>query len=154
MKLLTLYLALFFSAIASAETTKQSIPMQIENNHNFYVHSSIEGAGFTSLLVDTGSGYSTITEKTLRELQKTGNAVYLKKLQGVLADGSVQKVSVYRISGINIGQNCHIKDIEVAVFPSASREILGLNTLSKVAPFTFSMNPPYLSLSNCNKVSS
>ncbi len=142
---------MFFSTITCAETT-QSIPMQIRNNHNFYVDSSIEGAGLTSLLVDTGSGYSTITEKTLRSLQKTGKAVYLKKLKGVLADGSVQKVSVYRISGINIGQNCHIRDIEVAVFPSASREILGLNTLSKVAPFTFSMDPPFLSLSNCTKV--
>lgn len=151
MKLITLCLALFFSTITCAETT-QSIPMQIRNNHNFYVNSSIEGAGSTSLLVDTGSGYSTITEKTLRELQKTGKAVYLKKLKGVLADGSVQKVSVYRISGINIGQNCHIRDIEVAVFPSASREILGLNTLSKVAPFTFSMDPPSLSLSNCTEV--
>lgn len=147
-----LYLALFFSAIVTAETAIQSIPMQTKNNHTFYVHSSIEGAGLTSLLVDTGSGYSTITEKTLRELQKTGNAVYLKKLQGVLADGSVRKVSVYRISGINIGQSCHVPDIEVAVFPSGSRQILGLNTLSKVAPFTFSMDPPSLSLSNCNKV--
>lgn len=152
MKLLTLCLASFFSVLATAETVKQSIPMQIENNHTFYVHSSIEGAGLTSLLVDTGSGYSTITEKTLRELQKTGNAVYLKKLQGIMADGSVRKVSVYRISSINIGRTCHVSDIEVAVFPSGSRQILGLNTLSKVAPFTFSIDPPSLSLSNCNKV--
>jgi hypothetical protein len=152
MKQLTFCLALFFSTIICAETTTQSIPMQIRNNHNFYIQSSIDGAGMTSLLVDTGSGYSTITKKTLRELQKTGNAVYLKKLKGVLADGSIQKVSVYKISGINIGQNCHIRDIEVAVFPSGSREILGLNTLSKVAPFTFSMDPPSLSLSNCTEV--
>lgn len=149
MNRLVLCLALFFSAIATAETARQSIPMQIENNHTFYVHSSIEGVGFTSLLVDTGSGYSTITEKTLQELQKNGNAVYLKELEGVMADGSVRMVSVYRIPGINIGQNCHIRDIEVAVFPSGSREILGLSTLRKVAPFTFSIDPPYLSLSNC-----
>ena len=151
MKLISIVLYLFFSAVAAAETTKQIIPMQIENQNTFYVNSSIEGAGLTSLLVDTGAGYSTITEKTLRELQKTGNAVYLKKLQGVLADGSIRKVSVYRISAINIGQNCQIRDIEVAVFPSGTREILGLSTLSKVAPFTFSIDPPSLSLSNCNE---
>jgi predicted aspartyl protease len=151
MKLIILIVSLFFSVVATAETTKQIIPMQIENQHTFYVHSSIEGAGLTSLLVDTGAGYSTITEKTLRELQKTGNAVYLKKLQGVLADGSIRKVSVYRISAINIGHNCQIRDIEVAVFPSGTREILGLSTLSKVAPFTFSIDPPSLSLSNCNE---
>jgi len=151
MKPITLTLFLFFSVVATAETTKQSIPMQAVNTHTFYINSSIEGVGSTSMLVDTGSGYSTITEKTLRELQKQGDAVYLKKLKGIMADGSVQKVSVYRISGINIGKTCHIRDIEVAVFPSSTREILGLNTLSKVAPFTFSIDPPSLFVSNCNK---
>jgi predicted aspartyl protease len=151
MKRITLILFLFFSIVAAAETTTQSIPMQVVNNHNFYINSSIEGVGPTSMLVDTGSGYSTITEKTLRELQKKGNAIYLKKLNGVMANGSIQKVSVYRIAGISIGPNCHIRDIEVAVFPSSTREILGLNTLSKVAPFTFSIDPPHLSLSNCNE---
>jgi len=152
MKPLTLYLCLFFTANALAELNVQSIPMQIENNHTFYVQSSLKGIGYSSFLVDTGAGYSTITEKTLRELQKTGSALYLKKLQGVMADGSIRKVSVYRISGINIGENCWIDDVEVAVFPSGTREILGLSALSKVAPFTFSIDPPSLSLSNCNRV--
>ncbi len=141
-----------YSIAALADSELQSIPMQIENNHNFYVTSTIEGAGFTSLLVDTGSGYSTITESTLRELQKSGNATYLRKLKGVMADGSVRKVSIYRISAINIGERCQIRDIEVAVFPTGTRQILGLNTLRKVAPFTFSINPPSLTLNNCNQV--
>lgn len=149
---LSLACYILFSAIVTAEPRQQSIPMQVENNHNFYVQSSIEGAGFTSLLVDTGSGYSTITESTLRELQKSGKAMYLRKLKGVMADGTTRKVSIYRISAINIGERCQIKDIEVAVFPTGTREILGLNTLSKLAPFTFSINPPSLSLSNCNNV--
>jgi predicted aspartyl protease len=152
MKYINLIVFLFVSSIANAEINQQSIPMQIKNNHTFYVPSSIEGTGPTSLLVDTGAGYSTITEKTLRKLQKAGNVVYLKKLEGVMADGSVRKVSVYRISAINIGNSCLVRDIEVAVFPSGTREILGLNTLSKVAPFTFYIDPPSLSLSNCSKV--
>jgi predicted aspartyl protease len=152
MKNLVLSFGLSLSISTIADTGQQAIPMQIENNHNFYVQSSIEGAGFTSLLVDTGSGYSTITETTLRELQKSGNAIYLRKLKGVMADGSVRKVSIYRISAINIGEKCQIRDIEVAVFPTGTRQILGLNTLSKVAPFTFSINPPSLTLNNCNQV--
>ncbi len=150
--LLLLSLLSVFSVTVNADPKLQSIPMQIENNHNFYVQSSIKGAGYTSLLVDTGSGYSTITETTLRELQKSGNAIYLRKLKGVMADGSVRKVSIYRISAINIGEKCQIRDIEVAVFPTGTRQILGLNTLSKVAPFTFSINPPSLTLNNCNQV--
>ncbi len=152
MKILALFFILTLSISAVADTSQQSIPMQIENSHNFYVQSSIEGAGFTSLLVDTGSGYSTITESTLRELQKSGKATYLRKLKGVMADGTMRQVSIYRISAINIGEKCQIRNIEVAVFPTGTRQILGLNTLSKVAPFTFSINPPSLTLNNCNEV--
>lgn len=151
-KYISLVLQLFVSLIANAEVNQQSIPMQIKNNHTFYVPGSFEGSGVTSLLVDTGAGFSTITEKTLRKIQKTGSVVYLKKMEGVMADGTIRKVSVYRISAINIGNSCLVRDVEVAVFPSGTREILGLNALSKVAPFTFSIDPPSLSLSNCNKV--
>ena len=69
-----------------------------------------------------------------------------------MADGSRRLVSVYRITGMNVGGDCYIPNIEVAVFPAGSREILGLSALSKVSPFMFSMNPPRLLLSNCDTV--
>ena len=150
MRSITFITFLAFIATANAETSIQDIKMQTNNYHTFYVNSLIEGAGTTSLLVDTGAGYSTITEDTLEVLQKTGNAVYIKKLEGIMADGSRRIVSVYRISGMRLGESCQVRNIEVAVFPAGSREILGLSALSKVAPFTFSMNPPLLSLSNCD----
>lgn len=137
---------------ASAEIATQDIEMRSDRSSNFYVTSIIEGAGQKSLLVDTGSGYSTISQSTLKVLQKKGAAEFVRKLEGVMADGSRQWVSVYRIAGLNIGGNCYIKDIEVAVFPSGGREILGLSALGKVSPFTFSIEPPRLSLSHCNQI--
>jgi len=151
MRTITFITFLAFITTANAETSIQDIKMQTNNYQTFYVNSSIEGAGTTSLLVDTGAGYSTITEDTLEVLRKTGNAVYVKKLEGIMADGSRRVVSVYRISGMSLGGNCRVRNIEVAVFPAGSREILGLSALGKVAPFTFSMDPPVLSLSNCNR---
>jgi hypothetical protein len=35
------------------------------------------------------------------------------------------------------------------VFPARTRQILGLSALNKAAPFTFSVDPPSLVLSNC-----
>ena len=144
-------LCLLVSTLAFADPDVYNIQMQTGNNFTYYIKSSIEGVGATSFLVDTGAGYSTISKTTLRTLQKTGNAVYLKKLEGVMADGSIKKVSLYRISSIDLGEACRIHNVEVAVFPDGNREILGLKALSKVAPFTFSMNPPLLSLSHCDK---
>ena len=138
--------------MAYAENEMQEINMHARESNTFYVNSTIKGAGKTTLLVDTGSGYTAINEDTLARLKKTGHATFLKKLEGEMADGSLLLVSVYRISGMNIGGHCYIRNFEVAVFPAGTREILGLSTLSKVSPFTFSLDPPRLMLSNCEKV--
>ena len=134
----------------NAESVVQEIEMRSSDFNTFYVNGTIQGIEKTSsMLVDTGSGYTTINQDTLTKLQEIGDAVYMKKLEGTLADGSRLFVPVYRISGINLGGNCYVRDFEVAVFPAGTREILGLSTLRKVSPFQFSMEPPRLSLSNC-----
>jgi hypothetical protein len=50
---------------------------------------------------------------------------------------------------MEVGKECRVTDIEVAVFPGSTRQILGLSTLRKASPFLFSMDPPRLHLSNC-----
>lgn len=151
MRFMILVTLLVFALAISAEESMQEITMQTSDYNTFYVNGTIKGAQESSLLVDTGSGYTTINQDTLAQLQSVGEATYLRKLEGILADGSRLLVSVYRISGINIGANCYVPNVEVAVFPTGTREILGLSTLSKVAPFMFSMEPPRLLLSNCNQ---
>lgn len=118
--------------------------------NTLYVDTHIKGFGETDLLVDTGSGYSTINRNTLKQLLKKGNATFIKTLEGVMADGSRAIVPLYRISAIHLGGKCTLDNIEVAVFPTGAKEILGLNALKKLAPFIFSMNPPSLMLSNCS----
>jgi predicted aspartyl protease len=115
----------------------------------YYVPTRIEGAGEVELMVDTGSGYVTINEATLRELKRKGTARYVKQLQGILANGSELAVPVYTIAALNIGGNCRLRDVEVAVFPGDTRQILGLSALRKAAPFVFSVDPPSLVLSHC-----
>jgi len=100
-------------------------------------------------MVDTGSGYLTINEQTLAALQIGNHARYLYDLQAVLADGSEVVVPVYRIRSMSIGGHCHLRDIEAAVFPGVTRQILGLSALRKALPFIFSFEPPRPALSNC-----
>jgi predicted aspartyl protease len=100
-------------------------------------------------MVDTGSGYLTINEGTLQALKRKDKARYVRKLQGVLANGSEMVVPVYTIGSVNIGGNCWLHDVEAAVFPGDARQILGLSALRKAAPFIFSVDPPSLVLSHC-----
>jgi hypothetical protein len=75
----------------------------------------------------------------------------VKQLRAVLANGSELIIPVYAINQLRIG-NCTIRNVEAAVFPARTRQILGLSALNKAAPFTFSVSPPELVLSNCAQV--
>ena len=100
-------------------------------------------------MVDTGSSYMMINEITLAQLQATGDARYLRELTGILANGDEMQVPVYALSKVRIGEDCVLEDVEAAVFPGDTRQILGLSALSKAAPFIFSTQPPRLRLSHC-----
>lgn len=143
--------ALFASGYLTAGDFDSDIPMRDKGAATYYVDGDIHGVGPVDLMVDTGSGYMTINEVTLGMLQLSGDATYVKDLSGVLADGSTMTVPVYRITQLRIGASCTLRDVEAAVFPGKTRQILGMSALRHAAPFIFSMDPPKLVLSNCTE---
>lgn len=147
--LYALIITLTFSHPAIAVNPSTVISMETNGASTFYVKGEILGLGPVKMMVDTGSGYSTINEITLDVLKEQGKAAYVKDLVGILANGEKMVVQVYSISAMNIGNNCWLENIEVAVFPGKTRQILGLSALKKTSPFTFSVDPPELGLSNC-----
>lgn len=146
--LLSVCLALAATA-APAEEFQIRVPMIEKSAATFYVPTEIAGFGATELMVDTGSGYVIINETTLDVLERNGQARYVKPLRGILADGTEMSVPVYAVEAIAIGGNCWLHDVEAAVFPGNSRQILGLSALRRTAPFVFSVEPPELLLSRC-----
>lgn len=128
------------------------VAMREKSAATFYVPGEIEGVGVTEFMVDTGSGYMTINQDTLARLEERGGARYVKQLRGVLADGTELVVPVYRIDRVALGEDCVLYDVEAAVFPQTSRQILGLSALRQAAPFIFSVDPPELVLSGCGPV--
>ncbi|HEY9198386.1 MAG TPA: retropepsin-like aspartic protease [Gammaproteobacteria bacterium] len=135
-------------AVAAADFDSH-IPMRDKGAATYYVDGEIQGVGRVDFMVDTGSGFMTINEETLAILQQSGDATYTRDLSGILADGTTKRVPVYRLSEIRIGTACILRDVEAAVFPGKTRQILGLSALRHAAPFIFSMDPPKLVLSNC-----
>jgi predicted aspartyl protease len=125
------------------------IPMNRKGTATYYISGNIPGFGDVEMMVDTGAGFMTINEDTLAVLRQSGDIEYVKKLTGMMADGSRRTIPVYRLAQVTLGQDCVLHDVEAAVFPRSTRLILGLSALEKAAPFVFSTNPPSLGLSNC-----
>ncbi len=126
-----------------------TIPMIRKGTATYYVDGSIPGFGDVEMMVDTGAGYMTINEETLAVLRQTGDIEYVKKLTGMMADGTRRTIPLYRLAQVTLGSECVLYDVEAAVFPRRTRLILGLSALEKAAPFIFSTDPPTLALSNC-----
>lgn len=133
----------------AAPAAQHAIPMRHNGAATYYIGGSIAGYGPVEFLVDTGSGFTTINQHTLSVLKRSGDATFVRKLTGVMADGTRRIVPVYRIRAITLGGRCVLRNIEAAVFPHRTRPLLGLSALDKAAPFVFSTRPPRLVLSNC-----
>lgn len=143
-----LAMALAMSSVL-AQAQDVQIPMRNVAAGTFYVEGEIMGLGLVEFLVDTGSGYTTINSGMLAHLEESGTTTFVKDLNGIMADGSSRIVPVYHIPEIRLG-SCVLRDVEAAVFPAGTRAILGMRSLSKIAPFTFSTNPPALQLTRCD----
>ncbi|MGD8911745.1 MAG: retropepsin-like aspartic protease [Candidatus Thiodiazotropha sp.] len=148
--LLSALLILSFSGQLWAEQFIFDVPMYSKGASTYYIAGKIGDMPETEFMVDTGSSYMTINEATLSELQVSGSPRYLRDLKGILANGDELSVPVYKITNVRIGTECLLEEVDVAVFPGKTRQILGLSALSKTAPFIFSTHPPQLQLSNCH----
>jgi predicted aspartyl protease len=146
-----LLIVLLVAAAGEAQAAQfdQQIPMRTTKAATFYVGGYLDGYGAVDMMVDTGSSYTTINEAALGVLQKNGAVTYVKELTGIMADGTRKVVPIYRISSMSIGKACLLHNVEAAVFPGHTRNILGLSALKLAAPFAFSLAPPTLMLSNC-----
>jgi len=147
--LVALSVPLMGAGVGAAQDFGARIPMEDKGVSTYYVQGHIQGFGAAEFMVDTGSGYTTINEETLAVLEAGGNAHYVKDLVGVMADGSRSRLPVYRIASITIGDECAVHNVEAAIFPGRTRQMLGLSALRKVSPFVFALDPPSLMLSNC-----
>jgi Aspartyl protease len=145
----SIILSLFVAVQAQAADLQYQVLLKSSSAQTYYIEGQFEGGKPSMFLLDTGSSYTVINAANLALLKRNGTVEYLKQLDGRLADGSQLAVPLYRVSTMTLDGHCVVRDIEVAVFPNADRQILGLSTLRKLSPILFMTDPPSLKLSNC-----
>jgi len=142
-----------FALPAFAEQSTTTIAIHQKAASAFYVKGKLGDLGDADFMVDTGSGYLVINQESLAQLRANGQAQYVKEIRGILANGNKFVVPVWRISSFTIDSQCVLRDVDAAVFPGKTRQILGLTGLIKAAPFVFSFDPPQIVFSNCTQSS-
>lgn len=153
MKLTSLFLTFALSLPVFADQSPLTIPMTKGGASTFYIKGKLGGLAYTDFMVDTGSGYLVINQESLAKLKKKHQAQYLKSIRGILATGKKFIVPVWRISSFTINPQCVLHNVDAAVIPGKTRQILGLSALQKAGPFVFSFDPPQIAFSDCSKAS-
>jgi len=149
------HLLLVFVSLAATASAVAGQPFEFRagmhrvDSGNYYVAGSFGHGVGTEFLVDTGSGYVALSPATFARVKALPGVVFLREITGSMADGRVRRVPVYQVATLQLGDACHLHDIEVAVIPGSHRDILGLSALAKVEPFAMQLSPPVLMVSNC-----
>ena len=130
---------------SAAKDIQETVPLVEHGTSTYYTLATVEGTAECPFMVDTGAGYTTISESMLKDLQKQNLVEYKRSITAVMANGSESIVKVYLVKKMTLGKKCSFLDVEVAVLPGQSRTILGMSLLKRANSFT--INPGSASLS-------
>lgn len=141
-----------FAAVAMPAVAPATEIQLVEKDTDvFYLQAKLGDNAASEFLFDTGSGYLAINEEVLGRLKSGGQAEYLRSIRARLASGAVSSVAVYSIASLDLGSGCVLRDVEAAILPGSTRNILGMNVLKMVDSFSVSFEPAKLVLSGCSQ---
>lgn len=126
-----------------------NIAMQALSSGGFYIKAKLNNGVETDMLLDTGSSYVVIGSSTFNKIAANTELMHTRDIYGAMANGKIEKVSVYILDSLQLSDNCILRNVEVVLLPNADKDILGLNALSLIQPFTLQMSPAILSSQNC-----
>jgi predicted aspartyl protease len=138
--------SLLLLAATTGYAESSILPLARSEAGTYYLQGTLDGKVNTDFLLDTGSGYVNLTEKTFGQIRNATTTEFRRHIRAAMANGKVVAVPVYSVKQLVLG-SCILEDIEVTVLPSASRDILGLNAIAIMQPLTIQLDPPALNAS-------
>ncbi|APE02742.1 hypothetical protein FJN13_13285 [Alteromonas mediterranea] len=120
---------------APVSAIEQNIPLSQSKGGTLYLEATLESQVNASFLLDTGSSLLTLNQATFDALTRNHTLLATRTSAARMANGKILKVSQYQLNSVRIGNTCEVGPVEVAVLPKGNN-ILGINTLLRVAPLT------------------
>lgn len=135
-----------FAAPALADFEAE-LDLEQRGSGGLYLTAEVARGVDANFLLDTGASMVTVTRELISQARATGNAHRAGAIAARLANGKLQKMEVWELDHLWVG-GCDVGPLEVAVVPKG-RNILGLNALSRMAPFAIHLSPLKLAVSGC-----
>ncbi len=143
--LLTL-LIFFIGCTSAVSAIEQNIPLSQSKGGTLYLEATLESNIKALFLLDTGSSLLTLNQATFDALTQNQKLLATRTSAARMANGKLVKISQYQLNSVRIGNTCEVGPVEVAVLPKGNN-ILGINTLMRVAPLTITSD--FVTLAGC-----
>lgn len=140
---------LFFSA-QPLLADESAIVIQAAASGALYVPAVLDAQAESDMLIDTGSSYVALSADTFDRISEKTRSNFSRYIYAAMANGKVERVSLYILDSLQLSANCILNNVEIALLPDADKDILGLNALSLLQPFTISLAPATLSTQSCS----
>ena len=128
-------LVLLIMCAFTVSAIEQNIPLSQSKGGTLYLEATLESDIKASFLLDTGSSLLTLNQATFDALTRNQKLLATRTSAAKMANGKIVKISQYHLNSVRIGNTCEVGPVEVAVLPKGNN-ILGINTLLRVAPLT------------------
>lgn len=150
-KLMRSFTYFLFVLCFSPMSTANEVELFMKESHSggLYINANIGTDVETEMLLDTGSSFITLSQFTFEKVNEKTELSFSRNIYGAMADGRVNQVPLYIIDELILAENCILKNVEVAILQNGDVDILGMNALKMLQPFTIQMMPAILNISNC-----
>lgn len=100
-------------------------------------------------LFDTGASMVLISDSLFRLISKYKKLQGSGKVAAAIATGKIKTIPTYTISSLVLANGCDVGPVEVAVVRGATRNLIGLNALSRLGRITIDMQKDKLATTEC-----
>ena len=150
MRHFTLLFITFLLLLANSRVVQaNAFLLESSDGGTLYLQSSGSQQKHARYLIDTGSSLTVLSRETFEALKAKQTVKESGVIIAKLANGSKQKVKLYTIPLLSLSDECHFENVSVAVMKN-QHNILGMEVLSRAAPFGIQMAPPQITLSQCD----
>jgi predicted aspartyl protease len=142
-----------------ALTISKSVIADSEKQYQFELHPLPTGTYTLSgelapsvkeeFLFDTGASMVMIGKKLFDEISKHHTPISTGKIAAVMASGSVKTIPTYTLPSLVLENGCDVGPVEIAVVRGATRNLIGLNALSKLGSITIDIQHGKLLTNEC-----
>ena len=152
-KINLLFSCLFFAVLNTPAFSKEEGLHDIDLNplaSGTYTLSARPAPGIRAdFLFDTGASMVMISDKLFRQISKHKKPQSSGKVAAAVATGKIKTIPTYTISSLVLDNGCDVGPVQVAVVRGASRNLIGLNALSRLGRITIDIQQGKLLISEC-----